>query len=194
MSALDAAGLDLIFREARTRNGWSPEPISDDQIREIYDTLKFGPTSANNSPARFVWVRSEAAKARLKPHLMEGNYKALKASAIVIIGQDLDFPDHMHKLFPQVPNIKDWYADPQQREVHAFRNATLQGAYLIIAARALGLDVGPMSGFNNAGVDAEFFAGTNVKSNFIAAIGHGTEENLFPRNPRFAFDEVNTIL
>lgn len=194
MSALDAAGQDLIFREARTRNGWTDEPITDAQIQEIYDLMKFGPTAANSTPARFVWVRSEEAKARLKPHLMEGNYKALKASAIVIVGRDLDFPEHMPRLFPHAPGAKDWYADPVVREGHAFRNSTLQGAYLIVAARALGFDVGPMSGFDNAGVDKEFFAGANTKSNFIAAIGHGTDEFLFPRGPRFDFAEINTIL
>ena len=194
MTALDTAGQDLIFREARTRNGWSSEPISDTDIQAIYDLMKFGPTSVNMTPARFVWLKSEAAKERIKPYLSQGNYKALKAPAIVIVGYDSNFHEHLGKLFPHAPGAKDWFADPAARETHAFRNSSLQGAYLIVAARALGFDVGPMSGFDNAGVDKDFFAGTNIKSNFIAAVGHGTEENLFPRGPRFDFNEVNTIL
>jgi 3-hydroxypropanoate dehydrogenase len=192
---LDAPALDLLFREARTRNGWSDEPVSDAQIHQIYDLLKFGPTSANASPARFVWIKSEEAKQRLAPHLMEGNRaKTLKAPVTVIIGHDIDFHEKLPQLFPHAPGIKDWFPDPAVREVHAFRNGSLQGAYLIIAARALGLDVGPMSGFDNAGIDQEFFAGTHIKSNFIAAIGHGTDENLFPRSPRLSFDEANQVL
>ena len=156
--------------------------------------MKFGPTSVNGSPARFVWVRSEAAKARLKPHLSPGNYKALAAPAIVIVGHDLDWHEQLPRLFPHAAGARDWFADAETRAVHAFRNGSLQGAYLIVAARALGLDVGPMSGFDNAGVDAEFFAGTTVRSNFIAAIGHGTEENLYPRAPRLDFEDANTVL
>lgn len=192
---LDAAAQDLLFREARTRNGWSPEPVSDEQIRQIYDLAKFGPTSANGSPARFVWIKSDAAKQRLAPLLLEGNRaKTLTAPVTVIIGYDLDWPEQLPKLFPHAPGAKDWFGEPVARETHAFRNGSLQGAYLIIAARALGLDVGPMSGFDNAGVDQEFFAGTRIKSNFIAAIGHGTDENLFPRSPRLTFEEANTVL
>lgn len=194
-AVLDAAAQDLIFREARTRNGWAPEPVSDEEIDQIYDLMKWGPTSANGAPARFVWIKSEAAKQRLAPHLSKGNRdKTLKAPVTVIVGYDLEWPDKLPVLFPHAPGAKDWFADPVSREAHAFRNSTLQGAYLIVAARALGLDVGPMSGFDNAGVDKEFFAATTIKSNFIAAIGHGTEENLFPRGPRLTFDEVNTIL
>ena len=195
MSVLDAPALDLIFREARTRNGWTDEPVSDDQIRAIYDLAKFGPTSVNGSPGRFVWVRSPEAKDRLAPHLSGSNRaKVMKAPVTVIIGYDVEWPENLPTLFPNAPGAKDWFGDAVAREAHAFRNASLQGAYVIIAARALGLDVGPMSGFNNAAVDAEFFAGTTIKSNFIASIGHGTEENLFPRNPRLPFEEVNTIL
>ena len=194
MTVLDAAGQDLIFREARTHNGWTSEPISDEQIHQIYDLMKFGPTSANGSPARFVWVRSEEAKARLKPHLSEGNYKALAASAIVIVGHDLTWNERLPELFPHAPGAKDWYGDAASLEVHAFRNGSLQGAYMMIAARALGFNVGPMSGFDNAGVDKEFFAGTTVRSNFIFAIGHGTQENLFPRGPRLSFGDANTVV
>ena len=194
-AVLDAAAQDLIFREARTRNGWGPEPVSDEQIHQIYDLLKFGPTSVNGSPARFVWIKSEAAKQRLAPHLSGTNRdKTMKAPVTVIVGYDTEWHEKLPALFPHAPGAKDWFADPAGREVHAFRNGTLQGAYLIVAARALGLDVGPMSGFDNAGVDKEFFAGTTIKSNFIAAIGHGTEENLFPRGPRLSFEDANTVL
>lgn len=194
-AVLDAAAQDLIFREARTRNGWDPEPVTDEQIHQIYDLLKFGPTSVNGSPARFVWLKSEAAKQRLAPHLSDGNRaKTLKAPVTVIVAHDLEWHEKLPELFPHAPAAKSWFADAASREAHTFRNGTLQGAYLIIAARALGLDVGPMSGFDNAGVDKEFFAGTSIRSNFIAAIGQGTEENLFPRNPRLSFEDANTIL
>lgn len=194
-AVLESPVLDQLFREARTRNGWSDKPVSDAQIRALYDLFKFGPTAVNSTPARVVWVKSDAAKQRLAPHLSEGNRaKTLKAPVTAIIGYDLDFPETLPKLFPHAPGAKDWFPTPESREVAGFRNGSLQGAYLIIAARALGLDAGPMSGFDNAGVDAEFFAGTNIKSNFIVALGYGTEENLFPRSPRLAFEEANTIL
>ena len=193
--ALDDTSLDLLFREARTRNAWSDTPVSEAEIRAIYDLFKYGPTAVNSTPARIVWVKSEAAKQRLAPHLSAGNRaKTMKAPVVAIIGQDLDFHEQLPKLFPNAPGAKDWFPTEDSRRETAFRNSTLQGAYLIIAARALGLDAGPMSGFDNAGVDAEFFAGTNVKSNFIVAIGHGTEETLFPRIPRLDFEEANTIL
>jgi 3-hydroxypropanoate dehydrogenase len=194
-AVLDKAAQDLIFLKARTRNGWGPEPVSDAQIHEIYDLLKFGPTSVNGSPARFVWLKSQAAKERLAPHLSGTNReKTLKAPLAVIVGYEVDWHEKLPELFPHAPGAKDWFADPAAREVHAFRNSSLQGAYMIIAARGLGLDVGPMSGFDNAGVDKEFFSGTTIKSNFIASIGHGTEENLFPRSPRLSFADANTIL
>lgn len=193
--ALDDTSLDLLFRNARTRNAWSSEPVTDDEIRAIYDLFKYGPTAVNSTPARIVWVKSGAAKERLAPHLSSGNRaKTMTAPVVAIIGQDLDFHEQLPKLFPHAPTAKDWFPTEDSRRETAFRNSTLQGAYLIIAARALGLDAGPMSGFDNAGVDKEFFAGTNVRSNFIVAIGHGTEENLFPRNPRLDFEEANTIL
>jgi 3-hydroxypropanoate dehydrogenase len=194
-AVLENPALDQLFREARTRNAWSARPVADDQIRAIYDLFKFGPTAVNSTPARVVWVKSDEAKQRLAPHLTDGNRaKTLKAPVTAIIGYDLAFPETLAKLFPHAPGAKDWFATPESREITGFRNGTLQGAYLIIAARALGLDAGPMSGFDNAGVDAEFFAGTNIKSNFIVALGYGTEENLFPRSPRLDFDEANTIL
>jgi 3-hydroxypropanoate dehydrogenase len=196
MSAvLDDKALDLIFREARTRNGWADTPVSDDEIKAVYDLFKWGPTAVNSTPARIVWIKSEEAKQRLAPHLSAGNRaKSMKAPVIAIIGYDLDFAQTMPKLFPHAPSAKDWFPPGPATEAGAFRNGTLQGAYLIIAARALGLDAGPMSGFDNAGVDAEFFAGTAIKSNFIVALGHGTDENLHPRNPRLGFGEANTIL
>ncbi len=194
-ASLDNAALDQLFREARTRNGWADTPVTDDEIRAIYDLFKWGPTAANSTPARIFWIKSEAAKARLAPHLSGANRaKVMQAPVTAIVAYDLDFPEHLPKLFPHAPGAKDWFEDPAGRQETAFRNGTLQGAYLIVAARALGLDAGPMSGFDNAGVDAEFFAGTRIKSNFIVSIGHGTDEKLFPRNPRLDFEEANTIL
>jgi nitroreductase len=192
---LDDHALDQIFRTARTRNAWSDVPVTDDEIHALYDLFKWGPTSVNSSPARVVWVKSEEGKQRLAPFLSATNRaKSMKAPVIAIVGHDLDFAETLPKLFPHAPAAKDWFAAPDMRQATAFRNGTLQGAYLIIAARALGLDAGPMSGFDNAGVDGEFFAGTNIKSNFIVALGHGTDENLYPRNPRLAFEEANTIV
>jgi 3-hydroxypropanoate dehydrogenase len=195
MSVLDSAALDTIFRDARTRNGWSDKPVGEALIHELYDLFKFGPTAVNSTPARILWIKSEAAKERLAPYL-SGNNKAktMKAPVTAIIGYDVDFHEQLPKLFPHAPGAKDWFPTPESREQTAFRNGTLQGAYLIIAARALGLDAGPMSGFDNAGVDKEFFAGTSIKSNFIVSLGYGTDENLFPRSPRLDFDEANTIL
>jgi 3-hydroxypropanoate dehydrogenase len=192
---LEGPALDQLFRNARTRNGWSDKPVSDAQIRAVYDLFKFGPTAVNSTPARVLWIKSDAAKQRLAPHLSGNNRdKTAKAPVTAIIGYDMDFHEQLPKLFPNAPTAKDWFPTPESRQETAFRNGTLQGAYLIIAARALGLDAGPMSGFDNAGVDAEFFAGTGIKSNFIVALGYGTDENLFPRNPRLDFDEANTIL
>ena len=192
---LDDAALATLFTEARSYNDWAPEPISEAQIQAIYEAAKFGPTAANGNPARYVWAVSDAAKQRLIPHLSEQNRaKSLKASAIVIIGYDLDFPEHMERLFPHAPTAKHWFNDPVEREAGALRNSSLQGAYLMLAARALGWDLGPMSGFDNAAVDADFFAGTRIKSNFITAIGRGTTNALFDRLPRFGFAEINTVL
>jgi nitroreductase len=194
MSVLDAAAQDLIFREARTRNAWSNEPVSEAQIRAIWDLAKWGPTSANSLPARIVWLTSEAAKKRLEPHLSPGNQaKTMTAPVVAIIGYDLEFHETLPRIFHN-PDARNWFGNLAHRETTAFRNGTLQGAYLIIAARALGLDCGPMSGFDHAGVDREFFAGTHTKSNFILAVGHGTDENLYPRNPRHPFEDANTIL
>jgi 3-hydroxypropanoate dehydrogenase len=194
-AGLDSTVLDQIFRAARTRNGWSSRPVEKALLHELYDLLKWGPTAANASPARFVFLTTGAAKARLAPLLSAANRdKTLAAPATVIIGYDLAFAKHLSRLFPHAPGAKNWFADPEHAQSTAFRNGSLQGAYLIIAARALGLDCGPMSGFDAAGVDAEFFAGTTVRSNFICSLGYGTDENLFDRNPRLSFEEACTIL
>lgn len=194
-SSLADPALDQLFREARTRNGWDPAPLEEGLIARIYDLAKFGPTSANISPARFVWVVSTEAKEKLAALATPGNGdKIRQAPATVIVGYDLDFPDLVPKLFPHNPGAKDWFQDPVARETAAFRNGSLQGAYLMLAARALGLDCGPMSGFSNPAVDEAFFAGTNIKSNFICAIGRGTDANLFARSPRLTFEEANRVL
>lgn len=192
---LDDRALDTLFREARTHNGWVEETLPEQAFRDIYDLMKFGPTSANISPARFVWVASREGKEKLASLSMPSNgEKIKKAPVTVIIGYDLDFPERVPELFPHNPGAKDWFQDPAFRELSAIRNSSLQGAYLMLAARALGYQCGPMSGFNNAGVDAAFFAGTNIKSNFITIIGHGTDENLFPRSPRLSFADANQVL
>ena len=189
---LDSHTLDQMFREARTRNGWTDQQVPDQQLRELYDLMKFGPTSANCSPARFVWVRSAEGKSKLAACAAPINApKILAAPVTVIIGYDLAFANQMPKLFPvRAEAMQAYFADPVVAETTAFRNGSLQGAYLIIAARALGLDCGPMSGFSNEKVDSQFFGNTRVKSNFICCIGYGSNENLFPRNPRLTFDEA----
>jgi 3-hydroxypropanoate dehydrogenase len=193
--AVDAAALDTIFRQARSRNGWALEPLPGAVIREIYDLAKLGPTSVNMSPARFVWVATPQNKQKLAALASGTNgAKILKAPVTVIIGYDLDFPETLPRLFPHNQHAKNWFNDPVLRESGAFRNSSLQGAYLLIAARALGYDTGPMSGFDNAAVDSAFFSGTNIKSNFICSIGRGTNENLFPRSPRLSFEEANRIV
>lgn len=187
--------LAQLFTEARTRNGWSDRPVSEDLIRKLYDLTKFGPTAVNMTPARFVFLTSPEAKARLAPHMSEGNRaKTLAAPVNLIIGQDIDFHDTLPRLFPHAPQIRDAFMDPAGRREAAFRNASLQGGYLIIAARALGLDVGPMSGFDAAGVKAEFFPDSNVEPNFIMNLGYGTDENLFPRSPRLDFEDAAQML
>lgn len=195
MSKLDTAALAQLFTEARTRNGWKSDPVPEAVLRELYDLVKFGPTAANATPARFVFVTSPEAKEKLAALSSGSNApKILAAPVTVIVGYDLDFPETLDKLFPHAPGAKNWFSDPVAKEWGALRNSSLQGGYFILAARALGLDVGPMSGFDNAGVDAAFFDGTNIKSNFIASIGYGTDEGLFPRNPRLDFEEAAQIL
>jgi 3-hydroxypropanoate dehydrogenase len=187
--------LDQLFREARTHNAWQDRDVPDELLHQVVDLLKLGPTSANCSPARFVFVKSPEAKERLKPHLSEGNRdKTMKAPVCAIIGYDLDFYLYLPKLFPHT-DAKSWFAGNEKKIAEtAFRNGTLQGAYLIMAARALGLDCGPMSGFDNEGVDREFFAGTKIKSNFLCNLAYGDPSVLFPRSPRFDFDEMARIV
>jgi 3-hydroxypropanoate dehydrogenase len=193
--AINDEALDIIFRNARTQNKWLDKPVSHTMLMAIYDLMRWGPTSANNSPARIVFITTPEAKERLKPHLSEGNRaKTMSAPVTAIIGYDTDFHEHLPRLFPHNQDAKNWFKDDVLRETTAFRNGTLQGAYFIIAARAVGLDCGPMSGFSNAGVDKEFFAGTNIKSNFICSLGYGDSSGLFPRSPRLAFDEACKIL
>src|ERR1700722_6822721 len=191
-SALNDVSLDQIFCSARTFNSWTDRPVEAAAVREIYDLMKWGPTSANSSPARFVWVRSADGKAMLAGLAAEPNkQKILKAPVTVIIGHDLDFAGELPKLLPHAAEVmRQYFAAPGVAEVTAMRNGTLQGAYLIVAARALGLDCGPMSGFDNAGVDEAFFSGTQIKSNFICSIGHGDPASVFPRNPRLSFEEA----
>lgn len=193
--AINDEALDIIFRNARTQNKWLDKPVSNTMLMAIYDLMRLGPTSANNSPARILFLTTPQAKERLKPHLSEGNRaKTMSAPVTAIIGYDTDFHDHLPRLFPHNQDAKNWFKDDVLRETTAFRNGTLQGAYFIIAARAVGLDCGPMSGFSNAGVDKEFFAGTNIKSNFICSLGYGDPSGLFPRSPRLSFDEACKIL
>jgi 3-hydroxypropanoate dehydrogenase len=192
---VDDLSLDQIFRDARTHGAWTDQGVSETDMRAIYELTKLGPTSANCSPARFLWLASDAAKARLKPHLSATNSaKVMKAPVTVIIGYDVDFAKELPRLFPLQPDAKNWFAAPAVAETTAFRNGTLQGGYLVLAARALGFDCGPMSGFDNAGVDKEFFAGTTVKSNFLCSIGRGDPSKLTPRPPRLSFDEAGSIL
>ncbi|HEU0095065.1 MAG TPA: malonic semialdehyde reductase [Rhizomicrobium sp.] len=194
--AISDADLDTLFRNARTQNKWQDKPVSNAMLMAIYDLMRWGPTAANSTPGRIYFVATPEAKARLKPHLSGNNVeKTMVAPVTAIIGYDLDFPETLPRLFPNAPNMKDHFpAGAEQTISTAFRNSTLQGAYFVIAARALGLDCGPMSGFDNAGVDKEFFAGTNIKSNFICSIGYGDPAGVFPRNPRLSFDEACKIL
>ncbi|HEX4295488.1 MAG TPA: malonic semialdehyde reductase [Rhizomicrobium sp.] len=189
--AVNDEALDIVFRTARSQNKWLDKPVSPALLMAVYDLMRMGPTSANCSPARIVFLMSEESKLRLKPHLIASNVeKSMTAPAVAVIGYDLDFPDLLPRLFPHNPGAKNWFGDPALRERTAFRNGTLQGAYFIVAARALGLDCGPMSGFNNAEIDKEFFAGTNVRSNFICGVGYGDPSGVFARSPRLEFDEA----
>lgn len=193
--AIDDGALAQLFLEARTHNAWQTTDVPDELLVRLVDTLKMGPTSANCSPARFVFVKSPEAKARLKPFLSPGNRdKTMAAPVTAIIGKDLEFYEHLPKLFPHT-DAKSWFAGkPDHIRETAFRNGTLQGAYLILAARALGLDTGPMSGFDKAGVTKEFFGGTKVEANFLCNLGYGDASVLMPRSPRFAFDEIAKIV
>jgi 3-hydroxypropanoate dehydrogenase len=204
------AVLDKLFREARTYTTWQPRPVTDQTLRELYDILKWAPTSANTGPARFAFLRSKEAKQRLRPALAPGNIdKTMAAPVTVIVAYDMKFYEQLPKLFPQSPGLKQMFeSNPGLVEVTAQRNSSLQGAYLILAARGLGLDCGPMSGFDNAKVDEEFFgAGKpcfgceqeffpegHVKSNFLCNLGYGDPKTLFPRLPRLPFEEACSLL
>ena len=193
--SLSPESLDQLFRAARTHTHWRDEPVSDDLLRELYDLLKMAPTSANCSPGRFVFVRTPEAKQRLKPALSMGNVdKTMAAPATVIVAEDPRFYDQLPKLFPHA-DARSWFAgNAQLAATTASRNAVLQGAYLIMAARSLGLDCGPMSGFDNEVVDREFFAASGYRSNFLINLGHGIAGQLHPRAPRLEFNEACQIL
>lgn len=192
---LDTASLAQLFTAARTHNGFAPGTIDDKTLQTLYELLKWGPTAANGCPARFVFVRSPAAKARLKPALMAGNVdKTMAAPVTVIIGRDLAFYEKLPTLFPHA-DARAWFAGNDAAiEETSLRDSALQGAYLMLAARALGLDCGPMGGFDKAMIDAEFFAGTTVKSLFLVNLGHGDPARLYPRSPRLAFDEACQVI
>jgi 3-hydroxypropanoate dehydrogenase len=192
---LNAESLDIVFREARTHSAWLPGPVDDALLRQVYDLAKMGPTSANMCPLRLVFVRSKEAKEKLKPALDAGNVdKTMAAPVTAIIAMDIHFYEKLPKLFPHA-DAKAWFKDLPENvlEIVALRNGSLQGAYFMLAARSLGLDCGPMSGFNNAKVDAAFFAGTTIKSNFLCNLGHGDASKLFPRSPRLSFEEACQI-
>jgi 3-hydroxypropanoate dehydrogenase len=192
---LSEAALDQLFRTARTYNAWLPKEVTDAQLHQLYELAKFGPTSANSSPMRLVFVKSKEAKAKLAPLLSEGNRaKSLAAPVTAIVGTDYAFHEKLPQLFPHA-DARSWFVGNQSLiDTTAFRNASLQGAYVIVAARALGLDCGPMSGFDVDGVNAAFFAGTTVKANFLINIGYGdASRDLFPRSPRLSFDEACRI-
>ena len=188
---LPDASLDQLFRDARSHNGWQDRPVTDDQLTALYDLWKLGPTSANCCPARVVFVRTAEGKRKLEPGLSEGNRaKTMKAPVVAIIGMDMAFYEKLPKLFPHA-DARSWFIGNQAMiDDAAFRNASLQGAYLILAARALGIDTGPMSGIDKAKIDAAFFAGTPVKTNFVCSLGHGDPAHIFPRSPRLPFDEA----
>jgi 3-hydroxypropanoate dehydrogenase len=192
------ATLDVLFREARTYRGaqaWQDRPVTDTQLEQLWELARLGPTSANCSPARVVFVRSPEAKAKLRETLDEGNIaQTMAAPVTAIVGMDYAFYEHMDYLFPNT-GARSWFeGKPAAIEAATFRNSSLQGAYIIMAARALGLDCGPMSGFNNAKLDHAFFAGTQIKSNFLINIGYGNPSSLRPRNPRFSFAQACRIV
>jgi len=198
---LSEDSLDILFRHARTHSAWLDEPVSDDVLRRIYDLMKWGPTSANSCPARILFLRTPAAKQRLLPALSSGNVeKTMKAPVTAILAYDLAFYEKMPKLFPHKPAMRDLFANsPDLAKITSFRNGTLQGGYFILAARSVGLDCGPMSGFDNAKVDREFFPSdatskARIESNFLCNLGYGDAVRLPPRKPRLDFDEACQLL
>jgi 3-hydroxypropanoate dehydrogenase len=192
---LSDQALDQLFREARTHNGWQPKPVDDAVLRQLTELALLGPTSANSSPGRFVFVKTPEGKEKLRPALSTGNLeKTMAAPVTVIVGMDMAFYEHLPRLFP-LADARSWFAGNDRAIADtAFRNSTLQGGYLLLAARALGLDTGPMSGFDAVKVDEAFFAGTTVKSNFLINLGCGDPSKLFARSPRFSFDEAARIV
>lgn len=194
-NALDDNALRQLFLEARTHSAWLDQPVSDAELRRLYELAVQGPTAANSQPARFVFVKSREAKERLRPCLAPGNVdKTMAAPVTVIVGADQAFYEHLPTFYPHA-DARSWYAgNAPLIETTALRNGSLQGAYLILAARALGLDAGPMSGFDNAAVDQAFFAGTTIRSNFLVNLGHGDASKLHPRSPRPGFDAFARIL
>ena len=192
---LDDRSLDIIFREAHTHSNWLDKPVSDALLHQIYELMKWAPTSANSCPGRFVFVRSAEAKQRLLPLMAPGNVEKTRTAPVTaIVGYDMEFYEKLPKLYPPA-DARSWFAGNQPLiDTTAFRNGSLQGAYLLIAARSLGLDAGPMSGFDNEKVDKEFFAGTKIKSNFVINLGYGDSSKLYPRSPRLPFDEAAQIL
>jgi len=194
-TAIPQESLDQLFNNARTHNAWQDKPVDIGVLRAIWDLTKMGPTSANCSPARIVFVVSEDAKARLKPCLIEGNVdKTMAAPVTAVIGSDQKFYDRLPELFPHT-DARAWFVgDEALIATTAFRNSTLQGAYFMLAARAMGLDCGPMSGFDNDAVDAAFFPDSDIRSNFLCNIGHGSGEDVFPRSPRLDFDDACSVV
>jgi 3-hydroxypropanoate dehydrogenase len=192
---ISEAALDLLWRRARSFNDFTPEPVTDEELRALYDLAKWGPTTANSQPQRILFLRSAEAKARLAPALSSANRrKALAAPVVAILAYDMRFFEHLPRLFHN-PQARAWYeTTPDHIRTTALRNATLQGAYLMLAARAIGLDCGPMSGFKNEMVDAEFFPDGRFKSNFLCCLGHGDASTLPPQDYRFTFDEVCKVL
>ena len=192
---LDSNSLDTIFRTARSQNGWLDRKVSDEQIHEIYELMKFGPTAANNCPARITFLKSEDSKNRLKPHLDEGNIeKTMSAPVVAIIGYDTEFYEKLPYLFPHT-DARSWFAGkPEKIVASGSMNATLQAAYFMIATRSMGLDCGPMGGFNNEGVDNEFFSDGKIKTILICGIGYGDDTKIFPRSPRLDFNEACKVI
>jgi 3-hydroxypropanoate dehydrogenase len=196
MNTLDNHALDLLFHDARSQNGWRDEPVADEQLRRLYEIMQWGPTSMNCQPLRILFLRSPEAKERLQPALMPNNVaKTMSAPVVAILGYDTKFYENLPRTFPHNQKAKSLFEDkPDFAETTAFRNSSIQGGYFIIAARAVGLDAGPMSGFANPKVDAEFWPDGRVKSNFLCGLGQGDPEKVFNRSPRLAFDEVCTLV
>ena len=193
--AVSDAALDVLFREARTYRKWQDKPVSPALLMALYELMRWAPTAANISPARIVFVASQAAKQRLKPLLDAGNVRqTMEAPVTAVLGYDLEFARHLPKLYRDNPDAQGWFTDAQANKTIALRNGSLQGGYFVLAARALGLDCGPMGGFSHAGVDGEFFRGTQIKSNLLCNLGYGAEGGWRPRNERLGFDEACEIL